>query len=536
MQSSFKKFVTLREGTEKEGNNKDWRKKLPIIQLEKGFIPPPNMRPLIQAFHNSGKIVLQQDTSKHVNMPKKSLFLVGGAVRDFLRGKSPKDFDVATNATPEQIAHILHNGGFKVRGKGEKMEPDYDRSGKKGSPMKLTFEPKVAHAGENKVWYLKGRDSSKDAKPFVISAVVNGDEFEIATFRKDAKVTDGAAEVDFVDNPLEDAARRDLTINSLYIELTAPDGENKKLYDPTKQGWHDSTHGVVRTVGKSEERFNEDKLRVMRAVRFHSRFGKGFKMHPDIEKALPKFINLSGVSLERVREEFLKGLLHPDVDPKIYLSIYHRTGLMKKVFPEVTLRIDVPSQFRDRRDKALALAWILQNNPVDAVNQALSSQRRMGADTKQTGWSIQERNAVTYLLKLKQFDPQNVDELLNQKRATGLDAQQIKDWVDMFNIKDQKGTIRSSRPAWAKQVRTFADFEPDPREKVDWHEKIRCPNCRGKGCSECKNRGFVKGGIHPEIIGKGLANVDLGQRKHIVKSLNKERLGGAFQKLLEPEE
>src|SRR5690606_36996563 len=129
---------------------------------------------------------------------------------------------------------------------------------------------------------------SEDGKVFVIGANVDGEEFDIATFRKDAKVTDGAAEVDFVDNPHADASRRDLTINALYIELSKADGENSKLYDPTGKGFHDVKHNIVRTVGKAEERFQEDKLRVLRAIRFHCKFGSGSQMDQEIEKAIPK--------------------------------------------------------------------------------------------------------------------------------------------------------------------------------------------------------------------------------------------------------
>ena len=112
-------------------------------------------------------------------------------VRDFINGKSPKDHDLATNATPEQMAHILNNAGFKVRGKtgpDGKIIPDFDRTSS-GKPLKLSFDPEIAGEGDNKIWYLTGRDSSDEQKPFVLTAVVKGNEYEMATFRKDAKVT-----------------------------------------------------------------------------------------------------------------------------------------------------------------------------------------------------------------------------------------------------------------------------------------------------------------------------------------------------------
>lgn len=532
VERSFKKFVLLKEGDDSSSSSSssssggsggggsaadgDWKKE--FIQLEKGFIPPPNMRPIIEAFLESGNIEVMDDLSKPVKMPKKSLFLVGGPVRDFLKGKTPKDFDLATNATPEQIAHILSAAGFKTKGKRNemgKMEPNFDVSGKQGQPMKLGFEPEVGRPGDKLYWYLKGRDASQEGKPFVIGAVVNGEEFDIATFRKDAKVTEGDAEVDFVDNPRDDAARRDLTINALYIELTKPDGENNKLYDPTKQGWHDVMHGQVRTVGKADDRFREDKLRVMRAIRFHCRFGKGSKMHKDIEAAIPKFKNLGGVANERIRDEFLKGLLHPDVDPKCYLGIYYRTGLLEKVFPGVQINMQIPSQFRDRRDKPLALAWILQNNPVEKVEQVLSGQRRNGDEDVPTGWSNAEKNAVVFLLKLKEFDVEQIDQILDQRKVAGLTDDQIRDWVDLFNLTDAKGRTRSSRPAWAKQVRAFADFKPDSRELVSWHGK--------------DDQGKSTGQIHPDIQSAGLAGIHPTQRGEVVKNMNREKLKKMYQ-------
>lgn len=488
MRRTFKEWQLLKEET-----NKDWRKG--FIQLEKGFIPPSKMRPIIEAFLKSGEITLTSDTGKAPTMPKKSLFLVGGPVRDFLAGKSIKDYDLATNATPEQIAHILSNGGFKMAD---------DRSGKKGKALDLTFNPQKAQNFDKRYWFVKGRDASQDGKAFVISAVVDGEEFEIATFRKDAKVTDGAAEVDFVDNPHEDASRRDLTINAMYIELTKPDGENNKLYDPTGKGLHDLKNKVVQTVGKADDRFTEDKLRILRVIRFHCRFGDGHQMYPDIEKSLPKFKHLEGVALERIRDEFLKGLVHPDVDVKRYLSIYKRTGLLQKVFPDITFDPpnSVPMEFSDKQDKPLALAWLLQHNPIDKVAAVLDPVRRVGMDTKHTGWTIQEKRAVLFLLKLKEFKPENVSEFLRGKEGTGLTSQQIRDWSEMFKKSDGK---QNARPWWTNHVQAFANHQ----RSVGWNDAVAagkdvCANCHGNGCANCN----FSGKLHPEHRSKVIGDME----------------------------
>ncbi|MFI5206144.1 MAG: hypothetical protein ACHQVK_04345, partial [Candidatus Paceibacterales bacterium] len=195
------------------------------------------------------------------------------------------------------------------------------------------------------------------------------------------------------------------------------------------------------------------------------------------------------VALERVRDEFLKGLLHPDVDSKRFISIYKRTGLLEKVLPGVTFDPPngVPMEISDKKDKSLALAWLLQHNSVDKVAETLSPSRRVGMEEKNTGWTVQERRAVLFLLKLKEFNPDRLPEFMRNKEGTGLTNQQIRDWVEMFKI---KGTNRHRRPWWSKQVNAFADHE----RSVTWDDAVAagkdvCPNCKGPGCEQCRFSG-----------------------------------------------
>lgn len=515
---SFGEFLsgkkTISEAEEKE---KNWRQE--FVNLEPGFKPHSNMRSIIQAFLDSGKIELTNDTSKKVTMPKKSLYLVGGAVRDIVRGERPKDFDMATNATPEQIALILHNAGFKVPTRNDengKPAPDYDRSGKhdgsdvrKAKEMHISFKPALQEDGDTKIWYLKGRDASQDNKPFVIGAVVDGEEFEIATFRKDAKTVNGQSEVNFVDSPLEDAERRDFTMNAMYIELTKPEGENKKLYDPTKKGYADAHEGRIRAVGKAESRFEEDKLRVLRAVRFHSKYGNSKSIDPELAAAIPKFSDLDGVALERIRQEFLKGLDDKDIDPTKYVRNYSRFGLLTKVFPGVTIRDRVPPALKNKRDRFLAIAWMLQDNPIEKVKGVLDG-RRGGVHT---GWSNQERDLVCYLIRLREFDKNELDEFLKGRRILGVTRDQIKRWVDLFDLVDG-GSVRPSRPMWSSNVRYFADFEPDHRQLVSWFSK--------------DDHGKSTGEVHPDIARKGLAGVAPSLRGPIIRDINRQRLRDMF--------
>lgn len=494
MMRSFRNFLEQREEGKRDN---DWRKE--YINLPKGFVPPKNMVPIVQAFLDSGNIELTKDTSSSVTMPKKSLFLVGGPVRDFLLNpsKKSKDYDLATNATPEQIALILHSAGFE-------MENPAD-----AEQMDLPFKPEPKGDGDRMSWFLKGRDAGGGGKPFVIGAVVDGEVFDIATFRKDGQTVNGNSDVEFVDNPKDDAERRDLTINSMYIELTKPDGENKKLYDPTRKGYHDLFSNTIRTVGPADKRFEEDKIRVMRAIRFHCKFGKSKPMDREMQAAIPKFADLEGVSLERVREEFLKGLEDPDVDPKKYLSLYERFGLLSKVFPGVKVRTDVPPQMRDRKDKFTALAWMLQDNPSERVAHVLGSVR----DGTNTGWSNQEKSMVNYLLGLKEFDSDKLAEFLKGRRSLGVTKDQIRKWVDMFDTVEG-GSVRSQRPTWSSRVRKFAGFEPDSKKLVGWHMKDDYGNDTGE--------------IHPEIVSRRLADIPTHMRSSVLRDINREKLRNMF--------
>lgn len=487
---SFGQFLEQKQ----ENPNKDWRKE--YVNLPSGFVPPKNMEPIVQAFLDSGSIELTKDTSSSVTMPKKSLFLSGPAVSSFLMNpaKRPKTHDLTTNATPEQVALILHSAGFKVPGRPNKqtgkMEPDYDRSGKsdeidirKAKEMDLSFKPEIAPAGIGKLWFIKERGGKVGV--MAIGASVNGEVFTITTFRKDG-------EEEFVDNPVDDSGRNEITMDSMYIELTKPDGENKKLYDPTRKGYHDVFSGNVRTVGKAEKRFSEDKSRVMKAIRLHCKFGKSKSMDKEIENAIPKFADLEGVSMDKVREEFLEGLEDPDVDPKKYISLYKKFGLLPRVFPDVEVRTKIPAQLRDKKDKFVALAWMLQDNPVEAVESALGR-----------AWPNNEKAMISYLISLREFDPNNLDTFLNGRKSLGITKDQIRKWTDMF---DMEGV--SSRPTWSKRMRKFADFEPDYRNLVRWHGD--------------------DGEIHPEISSRNLADVPNQFRPSVLRDINREKLRGMF--------
>ena len=187
-------------------------------------------------------------------------FWVGGCVRDFLLGREPQDFDIVTDARPEQVEKLFC----------------------KTIPVGKKFG--------------------------VIIVVEGGQQFQVATFRAEADYQDGRRpeKISFA-NAEADASRRDFTVNGLF-------------YDPLTEKIHDWVGGekdlrakIIRTIGAPEERFGEDHLRMLRAVRFAARLG--FEIEPEtfaaVQKLAPK---IKLISAERVREELIKLFAPPSIE------------------------------------------------------------------------------------------------------------------------------------------------------------------------------------------------------------------------------
>lgn len=255
----------------------------------------------------------------------KVLYLVGGAVRDaaiaFHKGlepKEPHDFDFATNATPEQILLIFAN------------EPNY----------------KVEVTG--------------DAFPVVrIKVLATGDEFEIATFRED--VYDGldrktATVTTEGVTAKGDAQRRDLTINALFYDL-----ETDEIIDFVG-GWDDIEASIIRTVGNPAHRFDEDKLRILRALRFAAKLG--FRLEENLIAYLllnPKN-KLQDLSFTRLRDEFKKGV-ESAISPIHFLELLNEYNIFSEIFPGVKNINTV--NFPESNNWFIQLGHLLSNVALD---------------------------------------------------------------------------------------------------------------------------------------------------------------------------
>src|ERR1700753_4290954 len=262
----------------------------------------------------------------------KSLFVVGGAVRDYLYNKihlpnadfKPKDIDLCTEASPEEVITILSSREAKEAG--------------------VTVFPKGISFG-------------------VVSALIGGIEFEIATFREDwydPESGDGRRpdKVKY-STPKNDAARRDLTINSLFYDINAQEIRDYNL-DPEGRGMgiQDIENKVVRAVGNARDRFREDRLRIIRLVRFFCRLNDGnIFLDTNTLEAIKEFRDLPGVSAERIAMEFMSGIKQ-SLNPTMFLRNYESLGLFSATFPGMKVEIQ---DVKDVRNPAAIIAWILKS-------------------------------------------------------------------------------------------------------------------------------------------------------------------------------
>jgi poly(A) polymerase len=252
-------------------------------------------------------------------------YLVGGCVRDLLLGREPKDFDVATNATPKEVMEIFPETYAVGAQFGVVLVPAPDRDTGSG---------------------LSSETSSKSHA------------IEVATFRSDIGYSDGRHpdEVRFSRDPREDVARRDFTINGMLLDPLS--GEVLDFVG----GRADLEAGIVRTVGDPEQRFGEDKLRMLRAVRFAARFE--YAIDPTTFAAMQKLAHqIQAVSRERVRDELTRMLTEGHARRAFLLL--DESGLLNPILPEISAMKGVaqPPEFHPEGDVFVHTLLLLENLP-----------------------------------------------------------------------------------------------------------------------------------------------------------------------------
>ena len=250
-------------------------------------------------------------------------YLAGGCVRDLLLNREPADYDVATSATPDEVMQIFPETYAVGAQFGVVLVPD-------PNPPQAATAVKSYHAGM----------------------------IEVATFRSDVSYSDGRHpdEVRYTKSPEEDVQRRDFTINGMML-----DPVSSQVLDYVG-GQKDLKAKLIRAIGDPEKRFTEDKLRMMRAVRFAARFD--YAIDPATFAAIQNLApQIHQVSRERQREELTKMLTEGHASRAFRLL--DETGLLREVLPEISAMkgVQQPPQFHPEGDVFVHTMLLLDNLP-----------------------------------------------------------------------------------------------------------------------------------------------------------------------------
>ena len=313
----------------------------------------------------------------------KDIFLVGGAVRDFIQGIEPKDYDLVTNALPNESKEILKD--FNV--------------------------------------------SDEQGKNFGVLRVYTKDEpegYEVATYRRDiskgrdTKGEDQKVQIGTDVTIKDDCMRRDLTCNALFYDI-----KNKKIVDLVG-GISDIKNGIIRAVGDPMQRFVEDRLRICRIFRFAARTdgvidnktAEAIRTDNRLKNIGPK----DDVSQERVFEEFRKAWKQAK-DFNYYLQFFTDFDMWNEVFPNSNVNTNLISS----KDFIVVLANLFQGEDTSKL------ERKMVQDWK---IEIDVARPVIFLIDFLKLTPDNGPDLFKQKMRCHIKDETIREWIRVKNLKD----------------------------------------------------------------------------------------------------
>jgi poly(A) polymerase len=270
-------------------------------------------------------------------------FYAGGCVRDMLLGRRPKDYDVVTDAMPDQITKLFR------------------------------------------------RTLEIGAQFGVIMVLMDGKQVEVATFRTEYGYADGRHpdQVDFA-TAKEDAYRRDFTINGMFF-----DPVSRQIHDFVG-GQEDIQRRILRTIGPARERFGEDYLRMLRAIRFAVRFD--FAMEPNTWDAICELSGrITRISAERVASELEGILTHPN--RKQGGQYLHSSGLLDSIFPgldsqQVSYGLSVMGFLPKNADWSLALAALFAGLDVQQVLDRVERLKPSRSLVKQVAFLLKHRGQL----------------------------------------------------------------------------------------------------------------------------------------------
>ena len=328
----------------------------------------------------------------------KDIFLVGGAVRDFIQGIEPKDYDLVTNALPNESKEILKD--FKVS----------DEQGKNFGVLRV---------------YTKGEPEG----------------YEIASYRRDisggrdTKGDDQKVEMGGDVTIEDDCNRRDLTMNALFYDI-----KNKQIVDLVG-GVDDIKKGIVRAVGDASQRFIEDRLRICRIFRFTARTGG--EIDSKTAQAIRNDNRLKGVgpkddvSQERIWEEMKKAWKQAK-DYNYYLNFFTKFDMWDEVFPGANINTNLV----DSKDFIVVIANLFKNESTLGLADKLAQEYKIELETA---------TKVTFLISLLSFKVEDVFDIYKKKQQCAITDATILEWIKLMNLSDMVISFVDYKPSVSSQ-------------------------------------------------------------------------------------
>ena len=313
----------------------------------------------------------------------KDIFLVGGAVRDFIQGIEPKDYDLVTNALPDESKEILKD--FNV--------------------------------------------SDEQGKNFGVLRVYTKDEpegYEIASYRRDisggrdTKGDDQKVEMGSDVTIEDDCNRRDLTMNALFYDI-----KNKQIVDLVG-GVDDIKNGIVRAVGDASQRFIEDRLRICRIFRFAARTGG--EIDSKTAQSIKNDNRLKGigpkddVSQERIWEEMRKAFKQAK-DYRNYLNFFTKFDMWSEVFPGSDINTDLV----DSKDFVVVIANLFKNENPDGLEKRLVQDYKIESEVA---------TKIVFLIRLLSLTPDLAFDMYKSKLQCHIEDKTILEWFRVSGIND----------------------------------------------------------------------------------------------------
>ena len=333
---------------------------------------------IIESFENF-KVLTEAKNTLKMNVPSdildlhklfkkngKELYIVGGAVRDALLGNKPKDFDLATDAFPAEVIDIVTKAGYSTTGE-------------------------VGH----------------QFGVVIVNVPSDPAGVEVATFREDIGKgrRPDAVEYSTID---KDVLRRDLTINALFYDM------GKEIVVDLVGGLEDIKNSKIRTVGVAADRFAEDPLRKLRALRFAGRTGS--KLEKETAEAILTDNSLEGISPERIRDEFKKSVTTAE-SAKVYLKMVSEFKLWSIMFPT----LEINKKFIDTN------TWLVQLGTLFMSNEHKKEMNKLT-------FTNDEIDACVFLKKIMTFNVDDVFDLHKQFKNANIDKKDILEFAKIHKL------------------------------------------------------------------------------------------------------